>query len=189
MQRYKLIALFGPSGAGKDTLLNYITNAYPAQFHKVVSYTTRMKREGEKEGEDYYFISPEDFTNRVLQGTMLEATEWGGEFYGSDISTFNPDKINIEVLDERGIECLIDHPDIELYPIFIAIEPKARLIRVLNREENPDCEKICKRFLEDLVRFNKEFDFHYNLFYNGNGIQLSTFEDALENLGLLSKNA
>lgn len=75
MQRYKLIALFGPSGAGKDTLLNYITSAYPAQFHKVVSYTTRMKREGEKEGEDYYFISPEDFTNRVLQGTMLEATE------------------------------------------------------------------------------------------------------------------
>ena len=73
--KYKLIALFGPSGAGKDTILNYIVEKYPEQFNKIVSYTTRAKRENEIDGVDYYFINSIEFTNRVLNKTMLEVTE------------------------------------------------------------------------------------------------------------------
>lgn len=185
---FKIIALFGPSGSGKDTLLNHIIKKYPNQFNKIISYTTRPIRENEKNGEDYFFISAENFTKRVISGTMLEATQWGGEFYGSDISEFDQTKINIGIFDEHGIECLLGNPDLDIIPIFIAAEDKTRLLRILNREQSPDCEKICKRFLEDKTRFNVEFPFEYKIYYNGNKISFELFENALEELGVLSKN-
>lgn len=185
---YKVIALFGPSGSGKDTLLNYIVEKYPNQFNKVISYTTRQIREKEVDGEDYFFISPEEFTARVLNGSMLEATQWCGNFYGSDITQFKQDKVNIGIFDEQGIECLLENYDLDILPIFIAAEDKTRLLRALNREQTPNCEKICQRFLEDKERFNKEFSFEYRTYYNGNKIDLKFFEDALQELDILSKN-
>lgn len=75
MKRIKVIALFGKSGAGKDTiqkeLLKYIDNS-----QGIVSNTTRAPRDYEKDGIDYHFISVEDFTKKVLNGEMLEATEF-----------------------------------------------------------------------------------------------------------------
>ena len=185
---FKVIALFGPSGSGKDTLLNYIVNKYPDQFNKIISYTTRPMREKEVNGEDYFFISAENFAERVLSGTMLEATQWCGNFYGSDISEFDQTKINIGVFDEQGVECLLGTSDLEVIPIFITAEDKTRLLRILNREQSPDCEKICKRFLEDKERFNLDFSFDYKLYYNENKVSFELFEDALEELGVLSKN-
>lgn len=75
MKRIKVIALFGKSGAGKDTiqkeLLKYIDNS-----QGIVSNTTRPKRDYEKDGIDYHFLSVEDFAKKVLNGEMLEATNF-----------------------------------------------------------------------------------------------------------------
>lgn len=75
MKRIKVIALFGKSGVGKDTiqkeLLKYIDNS-----QGIVSNTTRPKRDYEKDGVDYHFLSVEDFAKKVLNGEMLEATSF-----------------------------------------------------------------------------------------------------------------
>lgn len=184
--KIKMIALFGPGGSGKDSLLNHIVNKYPNQFHKVISYTTRAKRDYEVDGEDYFFIDAADFGQRVIDGDMMEATTWDEQFYGTGYSALNPDKINVAVLNTEGIECLIDDRRIQLYPIFIAVEEKTRLLRMLNRESNPDIQKICRRIIQDADTFNKEFDFDFWTYYNGDGVSLDEFQERLDAHGLLS---
>lgn len=95
--------------------------------------------------------------------------------------------INIKILDIEGITCLSDDSRIELIPIYIACEDKERLIRVLNREISPNCEKVCRRFIEDKERFNDELPFEFYTYYNGHGIDLAAFLTFLEMRGILDK--
>ena len=54
---YKPIIVLGPSGVGKSTLINALTDKYPKMFGFSVSYTTRAPRPGEVDGVNYNFIS------------------------------------------------------------------------------------------------------------------------------------
>lgn len=53
--------MVGPSGAGKGTLLQVVTDQYPDKFGFSVSYTTRAPREGEVHGKSYFFVTKEEF--------------------------------------------------------------------------------------------------------------------------------
>ena len=81
--KYNIIALFGEKGNGKGTVLNWMVSHYPDQIHKIISCTTRPLREGERNGDNYHFISADDFTLQTLNGTMLEATSFRDQFYGT----------------------------------------------------------------------------------------------------------
>jgi guanylate kinase len=65
-----LVVLTGPSGAGKDSILNALRNN--PRYHITVTATTRAPREGEAHGVDYYFVSPEEFAAMVGEGELLE---------------------------------------------------------------------------------------------------------------------
>ena len=78
---YKVLALFGPSGAGKDTIQKWY--ASHADIHEIVSATTRPPREYEQDTVDYYFLTEEEFTDKVLDGSMLEVTSFRGWYYGT----------------------------------------------------------------------------------------------------------
>ena len=80
----KIVALMGEAGSGKDTILHSIMEKYPSYFNEIISCTTRPPREGEKEGVNYYFLSIDEFTKKVLNGDMLEATEFNDWHYGTD---------------------------------------------------------------------------------------------------------
>ena len=67
----KLILFSGPSGVGKDTLLDILIRKNP-NFQKSISITTRERREGEVDGVDYYFITPDDFEAMLDCGEVLE---------------------------------------------------------------------------------------------------------------------
>ena len=185
--KIKLITLWGGGGCGKDTLLNHAIQQLP-ELHKVISYTTRTKRDYEQEGIDYYFIDKEDFTQKLLKGDIIEASTWDDEFYGTGISALDPDKVNIQILNTEGIEILSDDPRIDIIPIYIAVEEKTRLLRMINREEHPDCAKICRRILQDEEMLNKEQAFDSITYYNGDSIPLENFITFLRDYGLLSKN-
>ena len=66
MNKYIIIALVGKAGSGKDTILKGVTKDAPF-IHEIISCTTREPRSGEQNGVNYYFLSPEQFSEKVLR--------------------------------------------------------------------------------------------------------------------------
>jgi len=185
MNKIKVIALFGPSGCGKDTLLNYIVNK--TGFNKIITTTTRPKREYEKEDVNYHFLTEEEFGLKVLDGTMLEATSFNNWFYGTARDDLKENNINIGVFNIHALECLLQDNNLDITPILIACEDKTRLMRSLNREDKPNCEEICRRFLSDSKDFNVDLDFDFYTYYNGNNVNLENFYLFLKEHSCLSR--
>lgn len=80
--RGKFVSVVGPTGSGKDTLINHAKAVHP-DIILSVSCTTREPREGEKDGKDYYFLTREQFEERIAHGGFLEWAEFGGNYYGT----------------------------------------------------------------------------------------------------------
>lgn len=78
-----IVVLTAPSGAGKTTIAHRVLDAMPTmQFS--VSATTRAPRPEETDGEDYHFMSPEEFRTRIDAGELLEFEEvYPDRFYGT----------------------------------------------------------------------------------------------------------
>ena len=94
-----LYLVSGPSGSGKSTMCRKLRDEGEAEFS--VSCTTRAPREGEVHGTDYFFLSKEQFTEKVEAGELLEHAEVHGNFYGT---------LRSEVLDrlEKGTDVVMD---------------------------------------------------------------------------------
>ena len=79
----KLIIFSAPSGAGKSTLVRYLL-AQGLNLQFSVSATSRLPRGEEKNGVDYYFLTPEEFRKRIANNEFLEYEEvYPGTFYGT----------------------------------------------------------------------------------------------------------
>ena len=157
----KIVAIMGKAGSGKDTILKRIIKKYPEKFNEIVSCTTRPPREGELDGINYHFLSVEEFTKRVLNGDMLEATEFNGWHYGTAKSALSEEKTNIGVFNPAGIYCLMEEKDIDLQVYFIQTKDKLRLMRQLSREEDPNIEEIIRRYGADKIDFEDVEDIDY----------------------------
>lgn len=79
-----LIVFSGPSGAGKDTILNKIMDK-KENLKLSVSHTTRPPRDGEVDGKNYYFVSKQKFMEMVKNGEMLEYAIYCGNYYGTSV--------------------------------------------------------------------------------------------------------
>ena len=78
----RLFIISGCSGAGKDTIIAEFLKRNPA-VERSVSVTTRMPREGEKNGIDYFFASRDEFKKAADNDEFLEWAEFCGNFYGT----------------------------------------------------------------------------------------------------------
>ena len=161
---FKMIAIIGQAGSGKDTILRAVCEENH-ELNKIVSCTTRPMRDGETDGIDYHFRTVEQFTEDVLNDKMLEASCFNNWFYGTSSESLVKDKVNIGVYNPEGIESLMLHGDIELYVFLIEASDKVRLIRQLNREENPNIEEIFRRYKTDREDF-ADLPFHHNVLDN-----------------------
>ena len=86
MKLGKLLIFSAPSGSGKSTLLNYVMSQIPEMAFSV-SATTRPPRGEEVNGKEYYFLTMEDFKQRVDNGEFLEWEEvYPGRCYGTVLS-------------------------------------------------------------------------------------------------------
>lgn len=81
MAQGTLFVVTGPSGAGKDSVINAVKESGLA-FGQVVTTSTRPMRFTESEGQPYYFIAPEQFQQAVAAGNMIEWAEVYGNLYG-----------------------------------------------------------------------------------------------------------
>lgn len=79
----KIIAISGPSGAGKTTLTKKLITDHP-EFVVSISATTRTPRGEEKDGVAYHFLAVDDFKNKIINGEFVEYEEvYDGLFYGT----------------------------------------------------------------------------------------------------------
>lgn len=163
----KIIALIGKAGSGKDTLLHEIMAKYPDTFHEIVSCTSRPPREGEKEGVNYYFLTDKEFIDRVNDGDMLEHTNFNNWFYGTSFSSLSIKKINIGVFNPAGVTSIQEnYPNIDLQVYYLRAPAKERLLRQLNREENPKVDEIIRRYSADEKDFADLSHLHYSELWN-----------------------
>ena len=79
--RSLLIVISAPSGCGKTTLCDNVRSALPS-VKRAITCTTRAPREGEEDGEDYYFLGEDEFLARVEGGEFLENAVVHGNHYG-----------------------------------------------------------------------------------------------------------
>ena len=170
---YKIIAIMGEAGSGKDSLMQEILKLEPS-FHEIISCTTRPKREKDIEGVTYYFYTPEHFGDRVLHDEMLECTVFNDWFYGTSYDSVRSDCINIGVFNPTGVESLLARPDVDVKVIRVVAEDKTRLLRQLNREKWPDVREIVRRFNADWMDFDGiDNDIPALKIFNGEGANLT----------------
>ncbi|MBX3438854.1 MAG: guanylate kinase [Planctomycetaceae bacterium] len=83
-----VVVLSGPSGSGKTTVVSRLLAESPVKLIKSISATTRPPRPNEIDGEDYYFLSPQEFEERRQAGAFLECAEVhkSGYWYGTLLS-------------------------------------------------------------------------------------------------------
>lgn len=80
----KLIIFSAPSGSGKSTVINHLLPQKELNLHFSISATSRAPRGTEKEGIEYYFLTPEAFRQRIEAGEFLEYEEvYTDKFYGT----------------------------------------------------------------------------------------------------------
>jgi guanylate kinase len=136
----RLVVISGPSGAGKSTVVRELFKSCPVPMHWSVSATTRLPRRGEKEGEDYYFLTPEEFAARQASGDFVECKQYAGNWYGtlqSQVTAGLADGkwVILEIDVEGTLAVLEKYP--EALTIFIhsgSVEELERRLRARNTE-------------------------------------------------------
>jgi guanylate kinase len=126
----QVFVITGPSGVGKGTLIRTLRERMP-ELELAVSATTRRPRAGETQGEDYWFLTDEEFDERAGRGEFVEHAEYSGRRYGTlrseldrRIGAGHPVVLEIEVQGARQIRRTLP----EAVQIFVA-PPSAEVLR------------------------------------------------------------
>jgi guanylate kinase len=96
---------------------------------------------------------------------MLEATCFNDWFYGTSLQSLDESVVNIGVFNPDGIDALLESPLVEVMVYYVHATDKNRLIRQLNREENPDVNEVLRRFKTDKEDFS-DLDFEFQVLPN-----------------------
>ena len=85
MAKGKLLIFIAPSGSGKSTIVNFLMQEHPElNMHFSISCTTRAPRGTEKNGVEYFFLTPEEFKAKIAEGAFVEYEEvYTDRFYGT----------------------------------------------------------------------------------------------------------
>ncbi|WP_312428597.1 guanylate kinase [Lacrimispora sp.] len=162
----KIFYVMGKSASGKDTVYKRLLKKLP-QLKRVVLYTTRPIRDGEKDGVEYYFTTRdklEEFRNehRLIEERTYETVYGPWSYFTVDDGQINLDGNNgylmIGTLESYEKTRTYFGED-KLFPIYIEVEDGDRLLRAIKREKSqniPKYKELCRRFLADEEDFKEE---------------------------------
>jgi len=147
----------GPSGSGKSTLVRRLLGEAPGLLFSV-SYTTRAPRGAEREGENYHYVSREEFRQRLGEGEFLEWAEVFGHYYGTHRSYLERAEaegrdlvLDIDVQGARQLKGSVPGA----VSIFVLAPSRAELERRL-RVRSEDAEEVIARRLREAARETAE---------------------------------
>ena len=162
----KLFCLMGPSSSGKDTVYKRIMHKQAGRLDKIIPYTTRPLRDGEKDGIQYHFTDEETFCRLKVSGKIIEDRRYD-TFYGTwRYFTVNDGQIDLKqhsyliigTLESYRKFCDYFGKD-KIIPLYIELDPGIRLQRAIDREKSREVsgyEEMCRRFLADSEDFSEE---------------------------------
>lgn len=162
----KIVYLMGKSSTGKDTIFKELVKDDIINCERIVPYTTRPIREGERNGVEYFFTDEEGFQRLKSEGKVIEDREYH-TFHGlwryftvddGQLQTECKNYIMIGTLE--AYQKLKKHfGEDKMLPVMIELDDGVRLQRALDREKKPEnrkFEEMCRRFLADSEDFAEE---------------------------------
>lgn len=147
-----MFTITGPSCAGKTTLMEALIERAPEIYFKLPSVTTRSRRSGEVDGDEYYFIDEQTFVDHKLDGLFCQTVDYKGVSYGTytrDLMlAVNKGKVPIRVVEPTGVDdfriCCADL-DIDVFSIFVNQSFEVILSRWMERLALDVSDKIDKK--------------------------------------------
>jgi len=152
MKKGLLIILSGPSGVGKGTVRKRIMKNEKLNLVYSISMTTRAPRNMEKDGQDYYFVSHEEFQKNIDNNNFLEWAEFVGNRYGTPkdkVEELRAQGKNVFLeIEINGAEQVIDKVKDEGVISFFLMPPSLKALEKRIRNRRSESEEIIYERLE-----------------------------------------
>ena len=163
----QIFFLMGKSASGKDELAGRILADEQLCLKPVVLYTTRPKREGEKNGREYIFISDDERLKLHKEGKVIEERVYHTVFGDWYYFTVADEGLDINGEDNyfviNTLEAFLKYREYfgedRVIPIYVEVTPEIRMKRALEREGRqvkPSIDEVKRRFAADDVDFAEE---------------------------------
>lgn len=161
----RIFYLMGKSASGKDSIYQELMKYF--SFEKIIMYTTRPMRQGEKDGVQYWFTDAEQFraleaAGKVIESRCYETVHGPWIYYTVDDGTMNQenrkDYLMIGTL-ESYARMLEYYGDSVMVPLYLEVADGLRLQRAVDREkqqDRPNFSEVCRRYLADEEDFSEE---------------------------------
>ena len=156
-----MIVLVGKSCSGKDSVAKILLSM---GYHKIVTYTTRPKRDNERDGFDYNFVDKTTFMNMAYRMEFAEyrayITENGVWYYGSKISDYTEYRYNkkVIILTLEGLKSVRRLcPNMPITAIYLDVSNRELKRRMINRANisGEDIKEVKRRYKADKKDFKK----------------------------------
>ena len=162
----KMIYLMGKSSSGKDTVYKRLLEWKEGNLKRVLLYTTRPIREGEREGEEYHFTDDAGYREMEAKGRVIESRAY--HTYHGLWRYFTVDDGSIDLAHnnylligtiESYLKTAAYFGKEKILPVLLELDDGVRLKRALEREmkqKTPKYQEMCRRFLADAEDFSEE---------------------------------
>ena len=162
----KIYYIMGKSASGKDSIYKALLSSEELSLKKLILYTTRPIRDGEKNGREYYFTDDAALEEMRKAGKVIEERGYHTVYGIWTYFTADDGQIDLSETDYLGIGTLESFRKMKerfgedaICPIYVWVEDGERLARALKRERKPENQKyaeMCRRFLSDQEDFSEE---------------------------------
>lgn len=161
-----LFVIMGKSSSGKDTIYTTLMGDKELCLKKIVTYTTRPAREGECDGNEYYFVDENKMNDMKFAGKIIEQRSYNTMHGVWNYFTADDENIKIDTENYMVIGTLDSYEKLRNYygcdrvvPFYIEVDDGERLLRALTRErmqKEPKYSEMCRRYLADEEDFSEK---------------------------------
>lgn len=152
----------GPSGVGEDSVIDGLTKKLPIE--RIITTTTREPREGESQGNPYYFITHKGFEQKIQAGKFVEyAQEYNNNYYGVTQEEIKrvaeSKKIGIWKIEWKGVITAK-----KLYPDIVAIFLTVRDLSILEQRIRRRNGSVTEAYIQERMEYTKEWLKHTDIY-------------------------